>query len=246
MHRRVKLNKKNVGLDSYLEVDRRTALWRQIPRKERYEPWDGWSDRRWRRSSSNSKKAAAAHALIHRASAGDYWPSIHGLIGRIVNTRLSARQPTLIRVTCWTLLCHRRSELTVSPPARRFCFFPPTSSCCTMNIQRAPYICGHCTARISRVPVRHAPRQILSRLTTQSRQYSQVVQNDRPFRVAVVGSGPAGFYAAYRLLSKVDNASVDMYEKLPVPFGLARYGVAPDHPEVKVKLPCHESEDKDG
>ncbi|GLA46090.1 NADPH-adrenodoxin reductase [Aspergillus niger] len=102
-----------------------------------------------------------------------------------------------------------------------------------MNIQRAPYICGHCTARISRVPVRHAPRQILSRLTTQSRQYSQVVQNDRPFRVAVVGSGPAGFYAAYRLLSKVDNASVDMYEKLPVPFGLARYGVAPDHPEVK-------------
>ena len=50
----------------------------------------------------------------------------------------------------------------------------------------------------------------------------------------VIGSGPAGFYAAYRLLSKVHDAVVDMYEQLPVPFGLARYGVAPDHPEVKV------------
>lgn len=35
-------------------------------------------------------------------------------------------------------------------------------------------------------------------------------------------------------MSKHHNAMVDMYEKLPVPFGLARYGVAPDHPEVKV------------
>jgi adrenodoxin-NADP+ reductase len=52
--------------------------------------------------------------------------------------------------------------------------------------------------------------------------------------VAVVGSGPAGFYAAYRLISKINDAKVDMYEQLPVPFGLVRYGVAPDHPEVKV------------
>lgn len=51
----------------------------------------------------------------------------------------------------------------------------------------------------------------------------------------MIGSGPAGFYAAYRLLAKVDGAVVDMYEKLPVPFGLARFGVAPDHPEVKVR-----------
>ncbi|VVT57549.1 uncharacterized protein SAPINGB_P005751 [Magnusiomyces paraingens] len=54
-----------------------------------------------------------------------------------------------------------------------------------------------------------------------------------PFRVAVVGSGPAGFYAAYRLLERLPQASVDIYEALPVPFGLARFGVAPDHPEVK-------------
>ena len=52
--------------------------------------------------------------------------------------------------------------------------------------------------------------------------------------MAVVGSGPAGFYVASRLISKVDDARVDMYEQLPVPFGLVRYGVAPDHPEVKV------------
>jgi adrenodoxin-NADP+ reductase len=58
--------------------------------------------------------------------------------------------------------------------------------------------------------------------------------HERPLRVAVIGSGPAGFYATYRLLSKVSDAVVDMYEQLPVPFGLVRYGVAPDHPEVKV------------
>ncbi|OOF99408.1 hypothetical protein ASPCADRAFT_203166 [Aspergillus carbonarius ITEM 5010] len=102
-----------------------------------------------------------------------------------------------------------------------------------MNLQRVPYVCAQCTAHITRAPVRHILRRHSSRSIWQSRPYSQVVPNDRPFRVAVIGSGPAGFYAAYRLLSKVDHAMVDMYEKLPVPFGLARYGVAPDHPEVK-------------
>ena len=52
--------------------------------------------------------------------------------------------------------------------------------------------------------------------------------------MAVIGSGPAGFYTAYRAMSKMQNAHVDMYEALPVPFGLVRFGVAPDHPEVKV------------
>lgn len=55
-----------------------------------------------------------------------------------------------------------------------------------------------------------------------------------PFRIAVIGSGPAGFYTALRVLEKLPMAKVDMYESLPVPFGLARFGVAPDHPEVKV------------
>ena len=55
-----------------------------------------------------------------------------------------------------------------------------------------------------------------------------------PLRIAIIGSGPAGFYAARRLLSMVDDAVIDMYERLPTPFGLVRFGVAPDHPEVKV------------
>lgn len=59
--------------------------------------------------------------------------------------------------------------------------------------------------------------------------------DDRPFRMAVVGSGPAGFYTAYRVMSKIPSAKVDMFEALPVPFGLVRFGVAPDHPEVKVR-----------
>lgn len=59
-------------------------------------------------------------------------------------------------------------------------------------------------------------------------------RDGRPFRVAIVGSGPAGFYTAYRTMSKIQGAKVDMYEALPVPFGLVRFGVAPDHPEVKV------------
>ncbi|KAH7128693.1 NADPH:adrenodoxin oxidoreductase mitochondrial precursor [Dendryphion nanum] len=53
------------------------------------------------------------------------------------------------------------------------------------------------------------------------------------FRVAIIGSGPAGFYTAHRLLHKIQYAEVDMYEQLPVPYGLVRFGVAPDHPDVK-------------
>lgn len=61
----------------------------------------------------------------------------------------------------------------------------------------------------------------------------------RHLRVGIVGGGPAGFYAASRLLALpgAENARVDLFELLPTPFGLARYGVAPDHPEVKASLP---------
>ncbi|AWT47025.1 MULTISPECIES: FAD-dependent oxidoreductase [Streptomyces] len=59
----------------------------------------------------------------------------------------------------------------------------------------------------------------------------------RPLRVAIVGAGPAGIYAADALL-KSDVAadpgvSVDLFERMPAPFGLIRYGVAPDHPRIK-------------
>jgi ferredoxin--NADP+ reductase len=52
-------------------------------------------------------------------------------------------------------------------------------------------------------------------------------------KIAVVGSGPAGFYAADALLRAAPPAQVDLFERLPVPFGLVRYGVAPDHQSIK-------------
>lgn len=56
-----------------------------------------------------------------------------------------------------------------------------------------------------------------------------------PFHLAVVGSGPAGFYTAHRVMANIRGAKVDMYEELPVPFGLVRFGVTPDYyPEAKV------------
>jgi ferredoxin/flavodoxin---NADP+ reductase len=56
----------------------------------------------------------------------------------------------------------------------------------------------------------------------------------KPLRVAVVGSGPAAFYAAGHLLSSEDpTVEVDMLERLPTPWGLVRLGVAPDHPNLK-------------
>jgi len=52
-------------------------------------------------------------------------------------------------------------------------------------------------------------------------------------RFAIVGSGPAGFFLLKSLTKQIPDCKVDMFEKLPVPFGLIRYGVAPDHAEIK-------------
>jgi ferredoxin/flavodoxin---NADP+ reductase len=54
-----------------------------------------------------------------------------------------------------------------------------------------------------------------------------------PLRVAVIGSGPAGFYAAGHLLASDIQVEADMIERLPTPWGLVRLGVAPDHPKIK-------------
>ncbi len=60
---------------------------------------------------------------------------------------------------------------------------------------------------------------------------------NRPLRVAIVGAGPAGIYAADALMksdeAKNPGVSIDLFEKMPAPFGLIRYGVAPDHPRIK-------------
>ncbi len=55
----------------------------------------------------------------------------------------------------------------------------------------------------------------------------------RPLRVAIVGAGPAGIYAADILSKSGLRVGIDLFERLPAPFGLVRYGVAPDHPRIK-------------
>jgi len=76
--------------------------------------------------------------------------------------------------------------------------------------------------------------------------------SDNPLRVAIIGSGPAGFYAAEHLLKRGPAASpgreaeeaptivVDMFDRLPTPFGLVRAGVAPDHPKIKSVIRVYE------
>jgi ferredoxin/flavodoxin---NADP+ reductase len=57
---------------------------------------------------------------------------------------------------------------------------------------------------------------------------------ERPLRVAVVGAGPAGFYVAEHLLRRAEVVvDLDMFDRLPTPFGLVRLGVAPDHQKIK-------------
>ena len=52
-------------------------------------------------------------------------------------------------------------------------------------------------------------------------------------RVAIVGAGPAGFFAAQAIFAKDETTTVDFFEKLPTPWGLVRSGVAPDHPKIR-------------
>ncbi len=63
---------------------------------------------------------------------------------------------------------------------------------------------------------------------------------ERPLRVAIVGSGPSGFYAAEALYKRSIKVNVDMFDRLPVPYGLVRYGVAPDHPKIKNVIKVYE------
>jgi ferredoxin--NADP+ reductase len=62
-----------------------------------------------------------------------------------------------------------------------------------------------------------------------------------PLRVAIVGSGPAGFYTAEHVLKhEGTHAEVDMFDRLPTPYGLVRFGVAPDHPKIKSVIRVYE------
>jgi adrenodoxin-NADP+ reductase len=123
-------------------------------------------------------------------------------------------------------------------------------------LHRSPYICASCTRRLatalslktrhhaSKWSARsittnalppHTPRALTTSSIPRTRRnaYSTAQTSRGRLRVAIIGSGPAGFYTAHRLLNKTHDAVIDMYEQLPVPYGLVRFGVAPDHPEVK-------------
>ena len=58
----------------------------------------------------------------------------------------------------------------------------------------------------------------------------------KSFKVAIIGAGPAGYFAAQALQNLADDNrsfEIDMIERLPTPWGLVRSGVAPDHPKIK-------------
>jgi len=63
---------------------------------------------------------------------------------------------------------------------------------------------------------------------------SQIGSDSMPLRIAIVGAGPAGFYVAEHLLKKKDIVvELDLFDRLPTPYGLVRFGVAPDHQKIK-------------
>src|SRR5437773_11786208 len=65
--------------------------------------------------------------------------------------------------------------------------------------------------------------------------------SDRPLRVAIIGSGPAAFYAAEAVFKAPGRTvRVDMFDRLPTPYGLVRGGVAPDHQKIKSVISVYE------
>ena len=62
---------------------------------------------------------------------------------------------------------------------------------------------------------------------------SAVALEDRPLRVAVIGAGPSGFFACQAWLQSGRDVRIDLFDRLPTPYGLIRGGVAPDHQKIK-------------
>ncbi len=80
------------------------------------------------------------------------------------------------------------------------------------------------------IPIKYAPGGM--RVLIENR--SKMKNATKKLRVAIIGSGPAGFYSAERVFKKSPfPASIDMFDLLPTPHGLVRHGVAPDHQKIK-------------
>lgn len=74
----------------------------------------------------------------------------------------------------------------------------------------------------------------------------KVGTTNRPLRVAIIGAGPSGFYAAGALLEQSDfSVSIDIFDRLLTPYGLVRSGVAPDHQKIKSVIRIYERTAKD-
>ena len=65
---------------------------------------------------------------------------------------------------------------------------------------------------------------------------SKLGSADNRLKVAIVGAGPSGFYAADALINSELKVEVNLLEKLCAPYGLVRTGVAPDHPLIKKSI----------
>ena len=133
----------------------------------------------------------------------------------------SSRVPPFVLVTC----------LDTNSGGHRWCRVGLQS---LFSVSRYGY--HICTSVLDRFVSRsYADRCKMIRLRTTSkllfRSFSSMPKTSP--KVAIVGSGPAGFYTAKYLLEKHPSLTVDILEALPTPFGLVRHGVAPDHPEVK-------------
>jgi ferredoxin--NADP+ reductase len=69
---------------------------------------------------------------------------------------------------------------------------------------------------------------------------AEIGTTERPLQVAIVGSGPSGFYAAAALFASGKTVRVDLIDRLPTPFGLVRGGVAPDHQNIKAVIRAYD------
>lgn len=78
----------------------------------------------------------------------------------------------------------------------------------------------------------HATDSILPRLRL-VHYLSSTTTATTPRHIAIVGSGPSACYTAKYIAQQAHCCRIDLIERLPTPYGLVRYGVAPDHPEVK-------------
>lgn len=132
------------------------------------------------------------------------------------------------------------SSRTVTGSPRSIRQWNPACSSSTSRWHSSSSLQPHCR-------LHHGPKLLTKPITpTQqhgvrcSRSYATST-TPRPLKLAIIGSGPSAFYAASRILhlAPIDSpfgskVEIHMYERLPTPYGLVRYGVAPDHPEVKV------------